>query len=198
MDEVEEASQKRLQSEDPRPEVVDLVVGPGRNEDNRIFGELLARIRQHAGRTRAETAAELGLSAEYLRLIELGRRTPALGQMKRFLEAYQADGGVMELQPDGTRPDLLIFDMYNRDPLIVEFESRIREARRSAVRSEEMEASLSGKWDYPEPVEDDYSKDLRAAVNLLMAAEHAAVIKVRKFLQSEARRNHTGSRPSSA
>lgn len=44
-------------------------------------------------------------------------------------------------------------------------------------------------------MEDDYSKDLRAAINLLMAAEHVTVIKVRKFLQSEAKRKSTGSRP---
>ena len=196
MNEVDKASQERPQSEDPRPEFVDLVVGPGQDKDNRIFGELLARIRQHAGRTRAETAAELGLSAEYLRLIELGRRTPALGQMEKFLEAYRADGDVGRLQPGGDRPDLLIFDMYNKEPVVVEFKSRIREARRSEARSAEMEASLSGQWDYPEPMEDDYSKDLRAAINLLLTAEHEVVIKVRKFLQSEVRRKSTGSRPS--
>lgn len=196
MDEVDKASQERLQSEDPRPEFVDLVVGPGRDKDNRTFGELLARIRQHAGRTRVEAAAELGLSAEYLRLIELGRRTPALGQMEKFLKAYQAEGDVMKLHPDGTRPDLLIFDMYNKEPVVVEFESRIREARRSSTRLAEMEASLNDKWDYPESMEDDYSKDLGAAINLLLTAEHATVIKVRKFLQSEVKRKSTGSRPS--
>lgn len=196
MDEIEKSSQERPQSEDPRPEFVDLVVGPGQDKDNRKFGELLARIRQHAGRTRVEAAAELGLSAEYLRLIELGRRTPALGQMEKFLKAYQAEGDVMKLHPNGTRPDLLISDMYNKEPVVVEFKSRIREARRSEARSAEMEASLSGQWDYPESMEDDYSKDLRAAINLLLTAEHAAVIKVRKFLQSEVRRKSTGSCPS--
>jgi hypothetical protein len=35
------------------------------------------------------------LSAEYLRLIEVGKRTPALGQMRKFLDTYGADGGGM-------------------------------------------------------------------------------------------------------
>lgn len=189
MNEVEKASHERLQSEDPKPEFVDLVVGPGQDEDNRKFGELLSRIRQHAGRTRVEVAAELDLSTEYLRLIELGKRTPALGQMTKFLKAYRAIGEVGKLQPGGDRPDLLISDIYNRDPVVVEFKSRIREARRSEARSAQIEASLSAKHDVPEPMKDgltkDYATDFGLVIRLLSRADHATIIKVRNLLQDE-------------
>src|SRR4051794_36452633 len=107
---------------------VDMVVGPGES-DNRRFGELLADLRRHAGLSRADAATKLGLSAEYLRLIEAGRRTPALGQMRAVLDAYGAEGAVEQVMPGGDRPDLVVFPPGRDEPEFVEFKSRIREAR---------------------------------------------------------------------
>jgi transcriptional regulator with XRE-family HTH domain len=119
---------------------VDMVVGPGMESDNRRFGEFLEDVRKHAGLSRADAAAKLGFSAEYLRLIEAGKRTPALGQMRIFLDAYRADGAVEEVTPGGDRPDLVMVDPLNGETYVVEFKSRIREARRNGV---DLRAALS-------------------------------------------------------
>jgi transcriptional regulator with XRE-family HTH domain len=116
-----------------RPPFLDLIVGPGLESDNRRFGELLERLRRQARLSRADAAVKLGLSAEYLRLIEVGKRTPALGHMQNFLDAYGADAEVERVMPGGDRPDLVVIDPLNGDPVIVEFKSRIREARRSTL-----------------------------------------------------------------
>ena len=71
----------------------DWTVGPGQ-PDNSRFGELLESLRWKAGLSRADAAAKLGLSSEYLRLIEIGKRTPALGQMRNLLYVYGAQGDV--------------------------------------------------------------------------------------------------------
>ena len=111
----------------------ELVVGPG-EPDNRQFGELLERLRRNAGLSRAAAATTLGFSTEYLRLIEAGRRTPAYGQMQNLLDAYGAIGEVGRISPQGYRQDLAVFDPpHDDEPVIVEFTSRIREARRKAL-----------------------------------------------------------------
>src|SRR4051812_129346 len=78
--------------------------------------------------SRADAAATLGFSVEYLRLIETGKRAPALGQMPHFLNAYHAVGGVRVPQPDGPPTDLIVY-LPPHDPIFVKFRSRIREAR---------------------------------------------------------------------
>src|SRR3954470_11715194 len=88
---------------------VDLVVGPG-EPGNHEFGELLERLRWKAGFSRADAADKLGLSVEYLRLIEVGKRTPALGQMRRFVSVYGANGEVERISPQGYRQDFIVFD----------------------------------------------------------------------------------------
>ena len=92
---------------------VDWVVGPG-EPDNSRFGELLEGLRWKAGLSRADAAAKLGLSSEYLRLIEVGKRTPALGQMRNLLDAYGAEGEVERISPQGYRQDLVVFDPLQR------------------------------------------------------------------------------------
>lgn len=171
------------------PEFVDLLVGPGRTSDNRRFGGLLTDIREHAGLTRAEVARALDLSAEYLRLIELGKRTPALGQMEGFLKAYRVKGAVGRLQPGGDRPDLLIFPPYRDDPTIVEFTSRIREARRSTASSSGGVSDPRREPDFHERLSDDssvsHAADLGHVVFLLARADHSTIRKVRDLLQAE-------------
>ncbi|AVT39617.1 helix-turn-helix transcriptional regulator [Plantactinospora sp. BB1] len=112
---------------------IDLTVGPGKASHNLRFGELLERLRWKAGMTRADAAAKLGLSSEYLRLIEVGKRTPALGQMPNFMDAYGANAAVERVLPGGDQPDLIVIDPLNGEPVLVEFISRIREARRIAL-----------------------------------------------------------------
>lgn len=172
---------------DPSP-FVDLVVGPGMTEDNRRFGELLERLRWKSGLSRADAANKLGLSAEYLRLIEAGRRTPALGQMRNFLSVYDATGDVERITPDGYRQDLLIFDPLqgdDGDPYLIEFKSRIREARRRALGGppdEEDADELDQESAQPSAKR---AAELGAVVSLLTRADDALLQKVRQLLEEE-------------
>lgn len=124
-------SDERPEHEDPP--YIDLVIGPGHEQDNRSFGRMLSEFRQLAGLSRASAAASLEVSAEYLRLIELGRRTPALGQMQAFIQLYGIKGEVGRLQPGGDRPDLILFPPHDDEPITIDFASRIREARRRGI-----------------------------------------------------------------
>lgn len=178
-----------------RPPFVDLIVGeglevgPGLESDNRRFGGLLECLRKHAGLSRADAAAKLGFSAEYLRLIEVGKRTPALGQMRSFLDAYGADGEVERVMPGGDRPDLLVIDPLNGDVVIVEFKSRIREARRSALgnppgmvdRQKDLDLH---KWVYDSP-SPSRAAELGVLVSLLTRADDSTIRQIREILEDE-------------
>lgn len=172
-----------------RPPWVDLEIGPGLDSDNRRFGELLERLRWGAGLSRADAAARLGFSAEYLRLIELGKRTPALGQMQNIVSAYKAEAAVERVMPGGDRPDLLVIDPLNGEPVIVEFKSRIREARRSALGGAPDEVELD--QDPPRlNCLDDRPSARRAAqlglvVSLLSRADDDTLRKIREMLDDE-------------
>lgn len=178
-----------------RPPFVDLIVGeewevgPGLEPNNRRFGGLLERLRKHAGLSRADAAAKLGFSAEYLRLIEVGKRTPALGQMRSLLKAYGAEGEVEKLQPGGDRPDLLVIDPLNGDPVIVEFKSRIREARRSAPSNppgmvdRQKDLHLHKRvYDSPSP---SRAAELGILVTLLTRADDSTIRRIREMLEDE-------------
>lgn len=161
---------------------VDMVVGPGES-DNKRFGELLERLRWKAGLSRADAAAKLEFSSEYLRLIETGRRTPALGQMRKFLSVYGAQGGV-EIDPHGQRQDLILFDPIHdddRDPLFIEFKSRIREARRRAIGGPQDDEDRQ-RTDYQRP-DVDRATELGRVVLLLTQADDKTVSRVRKLLE---------------
>lgn len=187
MDEIDQNLLERPPHEEP--EYIDMVVGPDMSSDNLRFGRLLADLREHAGLSRADAAATLGMSAEYLRLIELGRRTPALGQMRSFLDAYHANGEVGRLQPGGDRPDLIFFPPLSDEPVSVDFKSRIREARRSAVSSPPGEADLQKDMDFLTPVyaglSASHAADLGFVVSLLARADNNTIRKVRDMLQNE-------------
>lgn len=170
-----------------RPQYVDLEVGPGFEPDNRRFGGLLERLRKHAGLSRADAAAKLGFSAEYLRLIEAGKRTPALGQMRSFLNGYGADGAVEEVMPGGDRPDLVVIDPLGREAIIVEFKSRIREARRSEAEdrstTEDLRINLGAQervYDSPSP---GRAADIGVVVLLLVQAKDSTVRQIRELLE---------------
>lgn len=179
-----------------RPPFVDLVVGdgalevgPGFESDNQSFGRLLERLRKQAGLSRADAAARLGFSSEYLRLIELGKRTPALGQMRSFLDAYGADGEVETVMPGGDRPDFIVLDPLNGDPVIVEFKSRIREARRSTPRTPlsvgsttdpDQEAWLAS---HPSP---SRAAEIGVVVSLLAQADDSTIREIREILEQAA------------
>ncbi len=176
----------RVMSE--RPPFVDLRVGPGLEPDNRRFGELLERLRKHAGLSRADAASSLGFSSEYLRLIEAGKRTPALGQMRSFLDTYGADGEVEGLMPGGDRPDLVVIDPYDLEPVIVEFKSRIREARRSEPgdRSSMFDKEWSfGDSEYDSGPSPDRAVELGLVVSLLARADIGTLRTVRELLEVE-------------
>jgi len=97
-----------------------LVVGPN-EPDNLEFGRLLEEFRLKVDLTRRKAADILGVSSEYVRLIERGQRTPALGNMPTLMRMYSVNysahvnGGLIDLGPSGQ--------------IFVEFTSRIRERR---------------------------------------------------------------------
>lgn len=97
-----------------------LVVGPD-EKDNVMFGEMMAYFRQEARFTRATAADAFGLSPEYIRLIERGKRTPAAASLPKMLNVYGVDA--VERVLDRL---VVIGDIH------VEFTSRITEARGSA------------------------------------------------------------------
>ncbi|MEV2241126.1 helix-turn-helix transcriptional regulator [Micromonospora sp. NPDC049891] len=168
----------------------DLTVGPGRESDNRRFGELLERLRWKAGMSRADAAAKLGFSSEYLRLIEVGKRTPALGQVSKFLDAYGADGAVEKVQPGGYRPHLIVIDPMNDDPVLVQFISRIREARRIALGGPPGEVDRQVDPDQPKRRAHDRPSVRRAVelgvvISLLTQADDSALRKIRETLEEE-------------
>ena len=165
---------------------VDLVVGPG-EPDNSRFGELLERLRRKAGLSRADAAAKLGLSSEYLRLIEVGKRTPALGQMRNLLDAYGAEGEVERISPQGYRQDLVIFDPLDGDdgdPVFVEFKSRIREARRRALGGPPDEDEDRQHATYERP-DDSRAAEIGLVVTLLSRADDSTLRKVRTLLEDK-------------
>lgn len=170
---------------EPSP-VVDLVVGPGK-PDNSHFGELLERLRWKAGLSRADAAAKLGLSSEYLRLIEVGKRTPALGQMRNLVDAYGAEGEVESISPQGYRQDLAVFDPLHGDdgePVFVEFSSRIREARRRALGGPADEDEGWQQATYERPAE-SRAAEIGLVVSLLTRADDNTLRKVRKLLEDK-------------
>src|SRR4051812_27949667 len=64
-----------------------LIVGPDES-GNVELGEILHRFRDEAKLTRGEAADKIGLSSEYIRLAEVGKRTPALGTVRIMLKVY--------------------------------------------------------------------------------------------------------------
>src|SRR4051794_7669648 len=181
-----DVSDRDWQTEDSigKPGPVDWVVGPG-ERDNSRFGEFLKDLRRKAGLSRADAAAKLGLSSEYLRLIESGKRTPALGQMRNLLDAYGAKGEVQRKR--GCRHDLVIFDPLkgdDGDPVFVEFRSRIREARRRAFggptdEDEERQHATSERPDESRVAE------IGLVVSLLTRADDNTLREVRKLLEDK-------------
>lgn len=158
-----------------RPSPYSWVVGPG-SKDNVRFGKLLESLRWKAGLSRTEAAGKLGLSSEYLRLIEVGKRAPALGQMRKILDVYGADGEVEKVSPQGYRQDLIVLDPLDGEPVIVEFTSRIREARRKAL-----DGPLDADEDPAEP--EHRAAVLGRIVMLLSQADDDTLRRVRGILE---------------
>ena len=165
------------------PSPVGWVVGPGK-PDNPRFGDLLERLRWKAGLSRADAAAKLGLSSEYLRLIEVGKRTPALGQMRNLLDAYGAEGEVERISPQGYRQDLAVIDPLDGEPVFVEFTSRIREARRRALGGPPDEDEDWQQAAYERPAE-SRAAEIGLVVSLLTRADNNTLRKVRALLEDE-------------
>lgn len=169
------------------PPYIDMVVGPGRTLDNRRFGRLLADLRERAGLSRADAAGMLKVTTEYLRLIELGRRTPAMGQMRSFLEAYKVEGALGKLQPGGDRPDLIVFPPGAEEPLTIDFASRIREARTKGHGARDDQAKRADECDREgasSELSDRRAAELGCILTLLVRADGATLRKVHDLLVS--------------
>ena len=107
--------------------------------------------------------------------------------MRSFIEAYRADGAVGKLQPGGDTPDLIVLDPLNGEPVIVEFKSRIREARRISVRPRRSQAGRGGvnlpaQLGAGDAV--DRAVELGIVVSLLTQADDSMVREIRKLLEA--------------
>jgi transcriptional regulator with XRE-family HTH domain len=156
-----------------------LVVGPGQS-GNQELGSILRELREFAGLSRIEAAARLRVSVEYLRLIEAGRRVPALGQMPRFLSEYHALGGVYMPQHDGSLADLIVY-LRPDEPVFVEFRSRIREARGGRRQASN---GLPSPHDAAQR-RNEHHAQLGEVVSMLAVVGPGAVRRVRELLESE-------------
>lgn len=67
-----------------------LTVGP-EQADNEQLGKLLWAFREEADASRTTAAEHLGVSSEYIRLIERGKRVPSHGLMREILKHYKVD-----------------------------------------------------------------------------------------------------------
>lgn len=100
---------------------IELTVGPDQ-EDNATFGLLLRSLRDEADLSRAEAAMRIGLSAEYIRLMEKGLRVPAAGTMRLILSEYEVPCEIRSID----NQYVIMFRTYK-----IHFTSRIQESRRS-------------------------------------------------------------------
>lgn len=92
-----------------------VTVGP-KEDDNPIFGQYLNDLRIAKRFSRADVSDLLGVTSEYLRMIERGKRTPALGTTIKMFEIY----GV---------PYTRNRSQITLDNASINFTSRIKEAR---------------------------------------------------------------------
>lgn len=166
-------------------EVVRKVVGPGEANDNVEFGALLRLMRNRAQLSRADAAAKLGLSVEYLRLIEAGVRTPALGQMRAFLDVYDVRGQVEHVE-GGSLTDLMLYNPAGtRQAWFVEFRSRIREARRKNP-GHALDEIFARKDPHPtQPLDPRHAAELGVIVSMLTRASPDCLRKIRELLEEE-------------
>jgi transcriptional regulator with XRE-family HTH domain len=96
-----------------------LTIGPNQI-DNLSFGRILAVFRIKNNLTKPKAAERIGVSSEYIRLMERGERTPALGTVLKILDIY---GVSYERKPK--------FQVVIDGNISVKFTSRIKEARYS-------------------------------------------------------------------
>src|SRR5580765_3318790 len=95
-----------------------LTVGPNENGNIR-FGEIIHSFRMNSQLSKSKAAERIGVSSEYIRLMERGERTPALGTLLKLLDIYGVsyERNKSQVIMDGN--------------VSVEFTSRIKEARHS-------------------------------------------------------------------
>lgn len=135
----------------------DLVVGP-KEPGNEEFGELLRTYRIQKGLTRKQAAERFGLTSEYLRLIERGKRTPAWGNMPLIFGVYDV-------------PYVLVDEEYVIDEVAIKFTSRIREARTK---------------DEPKiPPDPNRARQIAQIVELLVEADERTLRAVHSVLHSQ-------------
>lgn len=106
-----------------QPAAFRMKVGPGQ-ADNVRFGILLRRLRDAAKFTRAEACSAVGISNEFLRLIEKGKRTPAAGTARIMLQEY---GVPFDVRSTNNKY------VIETQGYLVEFTSRIQESRSTST-----------------------------------------------------------------
>jgi len=101
-------------------------VGPGQ-ADNEKLGSLLKKWRTEAQFSRSALARRVGLSSEYIRLIEQGKRCPVEGQFRILLSVFNVEYAV----EDG---------LWLAESISFDFTSRIKEVRGVAMSRPKPEA----------------------------------------------------------
>lgn len=91
----------------------ELVVGPD-EPGNEAFGILMKQFRIQVGLTRKQAAERLGFTSEYLRVIEVGKRTPAFENMPLIFGVYD-----VPFVTDGKKQFII-------EDVAIEFNSRTR------------------------------------------------------------------------
>nr|WP_249404823.1 helix-turn-helix transcriptional regulator [Plantibacter sp. CFBP 8798] len=145
---------------------------------------MLCEFRELVGLSRSEAAGQLQMSAEYLRLIELGRRTPAMGQMNLFMSVYGINGELGKLQHDGNKPDLIFFPPLSDEPMTVDFASRIREARRpSRQRTRHALSKAEAGQFHSDQISDSRAQAIAAIVALIRDVDNSTLANALEVLR---------------
>jgi transcriptional regulator with XRE-family HTH domain len=132
-----------------------LTVGPNQI-DNLSFGEIIHSFRLNSQLSKPKAAERIGVSSEYIRLIERGERTPALGTVLKILDIY---GVSYEQKPKSQ----VVID----GNISVTFTSRIKEARHSLPKHQTRNELIGQIVSYLSIADDDtlrkiHSKLLRS------------------------------------
>jgi transcriptional regulator with XRE-family HTH domain len=69
-------------------EIINLIIGPN-EPDNVKFGMILHTFRENIDIPRSRAAERIGVTSEYIRLMEKGERVPALGTAIKMLDIYE-------------------------------------------------------------------------------------------------------------
>lgn len=106
-----------------------MMVGNGQ-PDNEAFGQLMKKIRMEQGLSRKQVTEELEISGDYIRLIEMGLRTPSEEVMDDLMTVYGLTG-----YTDGEHREKFHFDSpREKEPIVIIFMNRVHRKKSETVK----------------------------------------------------------------